>query len=47
MPLMFETIERELGARVAALDYLVALGTNADDRRAAVRHVGQTVTVAR
>jgi nickel-dependent lactate racemase len=28
MPLMFETLERELGARVAALDYLVALGTH-------------------
>jgi nickel-dependent lactate racemase len=28
MPFMFETLERELGARVAALDYLVALGTH-------------------
>lgn len=28
MPLMFETIERELGPRVSALDYLVALGTH-------------------
>ncbi len=28
MPLMFDTIERELGTRVAALDYLVALGTH-------------------
>ena len=28
MPLMFELIERELGSRVAALDYLVALGTH-------------------
>src|SRR5688500_1330360 len=28
MPLMFEMIERELGSRVAALDYLVALGTH-------------------
>jgi lactate racemase len=28
MPLMFELIERELGPRVAALDYLVALGTH-------------------
>ena len=28
MPLMFELLERELGARVAALDYLVALGTH-------------------
>src|SRR5438477_6094803 len=29
MPLMFETLERELGPRVEALDYLVALGTHA------------------
>ncbi|HTL01038.1 MAG TPA: lactate racemase domain-containing protein, partial [Vicinamibacterales bacterium] len=29
MPFMFETLERELGPRVAALDYLVALGTHA------------------
>jgi nickel-dependent lactate racemase len=28
MPQMFELIERELGTRVAALDYLVALGTH-------------------
>ncbi len=28
MPLMFELLERELGPRVAALDYLVALGTH-------------------
>ncbi len=28
MPLMFEPLERELGPRVAALDYLVALGTH-------------------
>ncbi len=28
MPLMFETLEREVGPRVAALDYLVALGTH-------------------
>ncbi len=28
MPLMFELLERELGGRVAALDYLVALGTH-------------------
>jgi nickel-dependent lactate racemase len=28
MPLMFATLERELGPRVAALDYLVALGTH-------------------
>lgn len=29
MPFMFETLERELSPRVAALDYLVALGTHA------------------
>src|SRR5215203_4353838 len=29
MAFMFETIERELGPRVGALDYLVALGTHA------------------
>src|SRR5687768_15770437 len=28
MPMMFSLIERELGPRVAALDYLVALGTH-------------------
>src|SRR3954465_1718048 len=28
MPAMFEILERELGPRVAALDYLVALGTH-------------------
>jgi nickel-dependent lactate racemase len=28
MPLMFETLERGLGSRVAALDFLVALGTH-------------------
>ncbi len=28
MPLMFEVLERELGPRVAALDFLVALGTH-------------------
>jgi len=28
MPFMFETLERELGPRAAALDYLVALGTH-------------------
>jgi nickel-dependent lactate racemase len=28
MPLMFETLEREIGSRVAALDFLVALGTH-------------------
>ena len=44
MPLMFETIERELGTRVAALDYLVALGTHTPMSDAQLaRHVGQTV----
>ena len=35
MPIMFEILERELGPRVAALDYLVALGTHSpmDDRQ--------------
>src|SRR5918993_4197018 len=28
MPIMFDILERELGPRVAALDYLVALGTH-------------------
>ena len=28
MPLLFDVLERELGGRVAALDYLVALGTH-------------------
>ena len=28
MPLMFDLLERELGPRVAALDFLVALGTH-------------------
>jgi nickel-dependent lactate racemase len=28
MPLMFDSLERDLGPRVAALDYLVALGTH-------------------
>ena len=45
MPLMFEIIERELGARVAVLDYLVALGTHtpmSDEQL--TRHVGQPVT---
>jgi nickel-dependent lactate racemase len=35
MPIMFEILERALGSRVAALDYLVALGTHSpmDDRQ--------------
>ena len=44
MPLMFETLERELGHRVAALDYLVALGTHSPMSDAQLaRHVGQAV----
>jgi lactate racemase len=45
MPLMFEALERELGRRVAALDYLVALGTHTpmDDAQLS-RLVGQPVT---
>jgi nickel-dependent lactate racemase len=44
MPLMFETLERELGGRVKALDYLVALGTHtpmSDEQLG--RHVGHPV----
>ncbi len=35
LPVMFDILERELGGRVAALDYLVALGTHSpmDDRQ--------------
>jgi lactate racemase len=35
MPIMFDILEQELGPRVAALDYLVALGTHSpmDDRQ--------------
>ena len=45
MPLMFETIERELGPRVAGLDYLVALGTHTPMSDAQLgKHIGQTVT---
>src|SRR5687768_17094274 len=45
MPLMFETLERELGSRVTALDYLVALGTHTPMTDAQLgRHLGQTVT---
>jgi nickel-dependent lactate racemase len=45
MPLMFETLERELGARVAALDYLVALGTHPPMSDAQLsRLVGQPVS---
>lgn len=45
MPAMFETIERELGPRVAGLDYLVALGTHPPMSDAQLaRHVGRPVT---
>lgn len=48
MPLMFDTLARELGPRVAALDYLVALGTHApmDDARLG-RWLGRPVTDGR
>ena len=45
MPLMFDTIERELGPRVAALDYLVALGTHSPMSDAQLsQHLGRPVT---
>jgi nickel-dependent lactate racemase len=44
MPLMFEAIERELGARVAVLDYLVALGTHSPMSDAQLTcHLGRQV----
>src|SRR5919106_6586053 len=44
MPLMFDLLERELGPRVATLDYLVALGTHAPMSDAQLsRHVGRPV----
>ena len=44
MPLMFGLIERQLGARVAALDFLVALGTHTPMTDAQLTaHVGRTV----
>lgn len=48
MPLMFELLEQELGPRVAALDYLVALGTHApmSDEQLS-RHLGQPVVDGR
>jgi nickel-dependent lactate racemase len=44
MPTMFSLLERELGPRVAALDYLVALGTHSpmDDAQLSA-HVGRPV----
>jgi nickel-dependent lactate racemase len=44
MPLMFAVLERELGPRVAALDYLVALGTHSPMSDAHLSaHVGRPV----
>jgi nickel-dependent lactate racemase len=48
MPLMFETLEREIGPRVAALDYLVALGTHSPMSDAQLSaHVGQPIVNGR
>jgi nickel-dependent lactate racemase len=48
MPLMFDTLERELGPRVAALDYLVALGTHTPMTDAELTcHLGRAVTGGR
>jgi nickel-dependent lactate racemase len=48
MPLMFETLERALGPRVAALDYLVALGTHMPMSDAQLStHVGRPVVDGR
>ena len=48
MPLLFDLLERELGGRVAALDYLVALGTHTPmtDAQLSVL-VGRTVSDGR
>jgi lactate racemase len=44
MPLMYKTLERELGPRVAALDYLVALGTHTPMSDAQLSmHIGHPV----
>jgi nickel-dependent lactate racemase len=44
MPLMFDTLERELGPRVVALDYLVALGTHTAMNDAQLSaHIGRPV----
>jgi nickel-dependent lactate racemase len=44
MPMLFDILERELGRRVASLDYLVALGTHAPMTDAQLTaHVGRTV----
>jgi nickel-dependent lactate racemase len=48
MPFMFAAIERELGGRVRALDYLVALGTHAPMSDAQLgSHLGTTVADGR
>ncbi len=48
MPLMFEHLERELGPRTAALDYLVALGTHPPMSDAQLSaHLGTTVVGGR
>jgi len=48
MPRMFQILEQELGPRVAALDYLVALGTHSpmDDAQLS-RHLGSPVAAGR
>ena len=48
MPLLFDTLDHALSARVAALDFLVALGTHTpmDDARLS-RHVGRQVVNGR
>ena len=44
MPLMFDTVEREVGPRAAAIDYLVALGTHTPMSDAQLTaHVGRPV----
>ena len=42
MPLLFGLLERELGPRVAALDYLVALGTHPPMRMRIARLKGMS-----
>src|SRR6188472_2018692 len=48
MPFMFAAIERELGPRVAAMDYLVALGTHVAMTDAQLSaHIGRDVVDGR
>ena len=48
MPAMFEMLERELGPRVAALDFLVALGTHSPMSDAQLsKHLGRPVVDGR